>query len=168
MTGCASVTVKKVPAGDLGNLEGIRFYRPTPYLLISDASNDSGDSARASEKGPNASANKVQFSIVWMPDLSQEYIIQAKPGLGSVSFNPTLENGWNLTGLNATADSKAAELLTALAGFIPKTLMGATSSRAPAGKPGMYRLLFQTDPNKPNFGQLVGVDWEHPVFSINP
>ncbi len=109
----------------------------------------------------------LQFTVVWMPDLSQEYIIRARPGLGSVAFNPTLENGWNLTGLNASADSKTAELLTALAGFMPKALTGAGGPGAARFKPGMYRFLFQTDANKPNYGQLVGVDWDHPVFAIS-
>jgi hypothetical protein len=164
MTGCASVIVKKIPSGDVG-MEGIRFYRPAPYLMVSSAP---GDSKESSAKGSSASGDTLQFTVVWMPDLSQEYVIQAKPGLGSVTFNPTLENGWKLTGLSATADSKTAELLTALVGFVPKALTGPGGPGVTALRPGMYRFVFQTDPNKPNYGQLIGVDWEHPVFTIGP
>ena len=163
MTGCASIIVQKLPKQNADSMEGIRFYRPAPYLVISAGSNGSKQS---SANGKIATSNMLQFTVVWMPDLSQEYIIRAKPGLGSVAFNPTLENGWNLTGLNASADSKTAELLTALAGFMPKALTGAGGPGAAQLKPGMYRFLFQTDANKPNYGQLVGVDWDHPVFAI--
>jgi len=97
--------------------------------------------------------------------MSQENIIQAKSWIGSVTFNPTLENGWNLTGLNATADSKTAELLTSVAGFIPKSLLSTGGAEPGQIKPGMYRLLFETDPKKPNYGQLIGIDLK-PVFTI--
>ena len=159
-TGCAAVTVKKIPRGDAGSVEGIRFYRPVPYLMVSHGSADSG----------KPSANEgvtLQFTIVWMPDLSQEYAIQAKSGpFGSVTFNPTLKDGWNLTGLNATVDSKTAELLTAVRGLVPKAWLAPNLPAAENLKPGMYRFVFQTDASKPNYGQLDHIDWANPVFTI--
>ncbi len=144
LTGCASVVVKKIPTGS--TMDGIHFYRPAPYLMVS-----------------SDASKELQFKIVWMPDKSEEYIIQAKPGLGSVSFNPTLENGWNLTGLNATVDTKTAEILTALPGLIS----GAAGMRAAPveGKkfniePGMYPLRFEG-------GKLIGVEWDKAVFRIS-
>jgi hypothetical protein len=164
LIGCASVTVRKVPTGDNDSLEGVRFYRPAPYLMVSDSSSESKQTSAQAAKGP--SAKTLQYSVIWMPDLSQEYVIQVKSGLGSVTFNPTLENGWNLTGLNATADSKTAELLTALTGFVPKALSSAAGVKPAKVTPGMYRLVFQTDRKQQNYGQLIGVDFQHPVFAI--
>jgi len=161
--GCAAVIVKPVPEGDNKTLEGIRFYRPTPYLVVSAGSSDAKPVASG---GASSISEHLQFSIVWMPDLSQQFVIQAKPGIGSVAFNPTLENGWNLTGLNASTDSKTAEVLTALAGFVPKASIRSAGPSAALVKPGMYRLLFQTDPHQTNYGQLKAVDFEHPVFTL--
>ena len=51
-----------------------------------------------------------------LPDKSEEYAITMNSGLwGSVSANPSLQDGWNLTSLDAKADSKTAETLTAFA-----------------------------------------------------
>jgi len=163
LPGCAKIVVKKLPADNNDSLEGIRFYRPAPYLMVTHVLNDS-----QSKSGPAAlsAGETIQFSIVWMPDLSQEYVIQSKAGFGSVSFNPTLENGWNLTGLNASADSKTAELLTALAGFVPKAPMGTVAQKPQRFGPGLYRLLFETDPKNSNYGHLKGVDFDHPISFI--
>src|SRR5207249_10507047 len=157
--GCASVIVRKVPVTNPVDIEGLRFYRPTPYLLVSEVASESKESTatRASQ------ANSLQFSIVWMPDLSEEYVIRAKPGLGSIEYSPTLENGWNLTGLNAKADSKAAELLTAVAGLIPKAAPG-RPEQAPALKPGMYPFEFEMDQHSPNYGHLKRIG--DPIFVI--
>jgi hypothetical protein len=163
LVGCASVAVRKVSAGDTDSLEGVRFYRPAPYLVVSASSSDSKQTSAQAAKG--SSTETLQYAVVWMPDLSQEYVIQVKSGLGSVTFNPTLENGWNLTGLNATTDSKTAELLTALTGLVPKTLTSAAGLKPAKVVPGMYRLVFQTDRNQPNYGQLIGVDFQHPIFT---
>jgi hypothetical protein len=61
---------------------------------------------------------QLSVQIVWLPDYSQEFEIQAHPGLGSVTMNPTLKDGWSLTGLNATVDTKTAELITAATGLV--------------------------------------------------
>jgi hypothetical protein len=162
--GCAKVIVKRVPYGNNDSIEGVRFYRPVPYFVVSEASG--GGSTQGS--GGSSGSRTLQFTITWMPDLSQEYAIQLRPGLGSVGFNPTLENGWNLTGLNATVDSKAGELLTTVAGLIPKAAAerSLAATGGPSLKPGMYPFLFEQDRNSPNYGRLKGIDLAHPVFTI--
>lgn len=160
MSGCASVVIRKVPVGNAA-IEGIRFYRPRPYLMVSESTTESkpASGAKVSDSIP-----ALQFTIVWLPDLSQEYAIQGKPGLGSIEYAPTLENGWNLTAMSAKADSKTAELLTAIAGFIPQAKAAASAAGPPAIKPGMYPFVFEEDTKSANFGRLKGVDFDHPIF----
>ena len=58
-------------------------------------------------------------------------------------MNPTLKDGWNLTGLSATADSKTAELITAatgLVGAVGKIPLVAAGQKNPIC-PGLYPLL---------------------------
>ena len=163
LLGCASVAVRKVPSAKRNDTVGLRFYRPTPYLVVSEAASTTNEA-----KQPASSQNTqggLQFSIVWMPDLSEEYVVDAKPGLGSVEFNPTLENGWNLTSLNSKVDSKAAELLTAVAALIPK-VAAAHGEKPTTIRPGMYRFEFERDQSSPNYGQLKSADFEHPIFVI--
>jgi len=115
------------------NTEGLRFYRPAPYLQVSEAA----DTTDGGSKSGGAQATRLQFSIVWLPDYKQEYIVQSHPGFGSVTFKRTLADGWNLTGMEASMDSKTAEILTALAGLLPK----ATRAQPTGGPcPGLYRL----------------------------
>ena len=168
-SGCASVAVKKLPAGGDDSMEGIRFYRPVPYLMVSEASSEPKQSNTSTSSSPGSSpAPTLQFTIVWMPDLSQEYAIRTNSGLVSIEFNPTLENGWNLTGLNAKVDSKTGELLTAVAGLVPKATAAAPRPAAAGStlKPGMYPFVFERDRSKPNYGRIVGIDVAHPIFTV--
>jgi hypothetical protein len=64
-----------------------------------------------------------------------------------VSMKPTLENGWNLTGLETTSDPKTAEIITALMGAAK---LGVAGAAVPPGgtpvntslAPGLYPLVF--------------------------
>jgi hypothetical protein len=123
---CASVTVRRLTS-DMDSAPGIRFYRPAPYVLVEPVAAEGGSAPGA-----------VKVSIIWLPDYTQQYVIEAKPGLGSVSFNPTLTDGWNLTGFDATVDSKTAELLTAAPGLVPRGPTGV--GQPPKICPGIYRL----------------------------
>ena len=170
--GCASVKVKRVPAHD-ANVEGLRFYRPRPYLLVSDepeqGTTAKGATAKPAMGGIAGATSTLHFSIVWLPDLSQEYVIQASAGMGTVTFNPTLENGWKLTALNANVDSKTAELLTAAGTMVTKAGVGkseASTTRSQRIVPGLFRFVFESNSGSPNYGQIVGVDWENPVLAV--
>lgn len=110
--------------------EGVRFYRPYPYLWITVA-----------EKGA------CQMSITYLPKMDEEFIITAKTGIGSVTMNPQLASGWMITGLTATADSKANEMVTAigsLTGNVAKAASGqALLSKGKQFGPGLYRMIFK-------------------------
>lgn len=96
---CASVEFRRVK--DDKNDEGLRFYRPWPYLWIG-----------VNEK------NQCVPVIIYLPDKDENYTMIPHPGLGTASFKPTLQNGWNLTAFDSTIDSKVPETLTSIAGLV--------------------------------------------------
>ena len=53
-------------------------------------------------------------------------------GIGTVQVKPTLQDGWMLTSLDATADSKVSDSLQALASLVGSAL-GASSGTKTAG-----------------------------------
>src|SRR5262245_56970690 len=73
--GCARVVVERVGAGDV---EGLRFNRPRPYVL-----------RMLNERG------ECQDALVWLPDAAQEYALSVRSGLGTATASATLANGWN-------------------------------------------------------------------------
>lgn len=96
LAGCPSTKVVKNPGPED---TGIRYYRPKPYLMIS----------------PGAEPGLVTISMQQLPDYCEEYSIHIKSGLGINNTNVTLEDGWNLIGLQVNIDSQADELIGAIA-----------------------------------------------------
>lgn len=117
LSGCAGVRVKKNPT-DCD--KGIRYYRPKPYLLITPTSetvaitNEGGDTTATSSAGDRF----VEIKMEYLPDFSEEYAIQVKPGIGSANVTIGLDDGWNLTSINQTLDSNFDENLAAITGLI--------------------------------------------------
>ena len=139
--GCANVEVrpiKKDADGKIVDVEGVRFYRPWPYLWVK----------------PTDEKDKTgcQAEIVYLPDMNQEYIIIPHTGIGSITMAPTLSQGWSLTVLNATADSKASDMITSIGGLVGniKPTFKAPD-RAPdrtpddQRRPGLYAFRFGKD-----------------------
>lgn len=100
-TGCVlpRTRVLKNPGEDF---EGLRYYRPKPYLLIG-----------PSEKNPKT----VDIVLQYLPDYEEEYGIQIRSGLGINDTTVELVNGWQLKSLNAETDSQFAKNLTAITGL---------------------------------------------------
>lgn len=126
--GCSHVSITRVTPEHRYE-SGLRFYRPWPYLLV-----------RADR------SDAVQAEIVYLPDLSEEYVVQPVVRLGSVDLDVKLTDGWQLASLGASADPQVAEAIDALA-----SLLGAASAAAAAPRtstaafplaPGLYRLTF--------------------------
>ena len=134
--GCASVRIEPIRAGS--DAEGLRFYRPLPYLLVSVA-----------EAGKDTL--KLNHQIVWLPDYSSGYAIRPSGWLGSASVKATLENGWQLTELGVERDVQVAETLAQVPGLIT-SLGGAAARVAPDLGPGLYRFKYD------DLGQLVGLE----------
>jgi hypothetical protein len=152
--GCVSVRVVRVdPAkvhgpdveGSKTQTSGVLFYRPRPYLMVTQGPASKEQPADKPSVPPGAgTADKpalggaLNVEIIWLPDYSQEYEIQVHPGLGSVTMNPTLKDGWNLTGLSATADSKTAELITAATGLAKAIPFAARTAGQKPSCTGLY------------------------------
>ncbi|MEO5578543.1 MAG: hypothetical protein ABIR25_05770 [Sphingomicrobium sp.] len=58
------------------------------------------------------------LKVVYLPDLSKPMSMSVRAGLGTASLKPTLVNGWALTGFDASADSKTADILASVAQVI--------------------------------------------------
>jgi hypothetical protein len=98
---------------------GIRYYRPKPYLKVVPAEVAAGKDAT------RVDVQLVTISLEYLPDFSEEYAIDVRPGFGVANVSLTLEDGWNLTEINQELDSQtdetidaAANLLRAASGFV--------------------------------------------------
>jgi uncharacterized protein YceK len=134
LAGCASVKIVKVTDD---STEGLRFYRPEPYLVVTETSS----------------------AVQWLPNLNQQYAIQVNSGwFGTVDPKITLDNGWNLTSYGATVTSDGAAAVTSFAGLITAaipylgvkaetTKFTVTQKKEETKKlePGIYRFIFDKD-----------------------
>ncbi len=125
---CSHVSVTRVTP-ERPYESGVRDYRPGPDLLVTADRNDA-----------------VQAEVIYLPDLSEEYVIEPKVRLGSVEMEATLESGWQLTKLGAGADPEIAATLDAVARLVSA---GGALAAAPGGEPsafplepGLYRLVY--------------------------
>jgi len=114
-TACAGIEIKK---GRKDN--AIVYYLPDPYLLIA----------------PNGKDGALLGQIIYLPNCSEARSIRPTAGIGSVTFEPTLENGWNLTGFDSSIDSQSDEFLTAL------TSLAASAIGEPVQGAELFQLLF--------------------------
>ncbi len=139
LSSCTTVDVVKVDAGK--KQKGIRYYRPKPYLFIAPSGGGGGSSeARCGDTSVNINcgkgcgtkpggnagnttpvpdkttdAVKVSISLQYLPDFSEEYAIQLRPGLGSAQLAVELENGWNLTKIGIQTDQQTDEIINSIA-----------------------------------------------------
>lgn len=135
--GCTpGVWVKKNP-GFLNR--GVRYYRPKPYLLVSAADTEQvtklDDKGKPSEITSKATDQFVTLQLQYLPDFSEEYAITVTPGIGTAEVELKLENGWNLTSINQTLDSKLPEniesvskLVSAIGSIVPTSKRDAGTS----------------------------------------
>jgi hypothetical protein len=111
----------------------------------------SGNSVKSTRVLTASTINKVYTATFMMlPDYSQEYIIQWKPGIGSVTPSFTLADGWNLTGFASTIDSKLSEFVTSLAAAGGAGL----STNAAFKGPGLYRMKIDSS-GKISLGEMI-------------
>lgn len=123
LAGCAGIEVARVTQADA---KGLRFWRPAPYLVLT-----------ATDKGCAA-------KIIYLPNGDEEYAVTITAGIGNVSLKPTLDQGWLLTGLDASVDTtKLVDLfeVVAKAGSLGSFDAQAAGVKRTLG-PGLYRLSF--------------------------
>jgi hypothetical protein len=117
LAGCASVSVKRVTSYDQ---EGIRYWRPAPYIALSKVTGRDG-------KGVSC-----QGTLMMLPDKSEEYAITMNSGLwGNASVKPALDNGWNLTSLDGKVETKTDTGINSLNSFLTSVAsLGAKASKS--------------------------------------
>jgi hypothetical protein len=114
------------------------------------------------------------LKLVYLPDQTKPMAMSVRTGLfGTASMKPALQDGWMLTSLDASADSKTAETLTAIASLMSSVSTGGASAAAKGGKstvtatsneaqtiedisrqilkPGLYKFVYNTN------GELTGL-----------
>ncbi len=108
VSGCATVSVNQL-VGDTpdkrdeayrANGGGLRFYRGEPYLAVS------------------TGGDEIAVKVIYLPDKTKEYVAKNITGIGSASLTAKLDGGLILTEFGAVSDSKAAEVLAAVAGAV--------------------------------------------------
>lgn len=184
--GCAHVNVAALNldgTADKSKAEGLQYYLPKPYLLVvslpEEASrpkmqeqtppkkDPAGDATPDGNKTPAASVSDMSFlaatkqyqvKLIYLPDFSRRYAVSISAGLGTAQMNAQLQNGWMLTSLNGSSDSKIPETITALAA-LASSIGGAVTGAGGAAKaptktafdggatpyqlfPGLYEFVF--------------------------
>ncbi|QEG43329.1 hypothetical protein [Roseimaritima ulvae] len=91
---------------------GIRFYRPKPYLKIEPAE------VAVDKTRTELVPSMVKISLAYLPDFSEEYAIDVRTGCGTANVGIKLEDGWNLTEISQDLDSQTDENIEAISGLV--------------------------------------------------
>lgn len=116
-TGCLIPQTRVVRQPD-DSFDGVRFYRPKPHLLIKPIPKQQG---------------KVEISLHYLPDFTEDYGIKIRSGLGINNTKIELDKGWQLTSLNANLDSQFDENVKAIGNAIGTAVTAGADSSNPAG-----------------------------------
>lgn len=113
----------RVTANPTAETNGIRYYRPKPYLKIVPAE------IRVAKDASRIEPGLVTITLEYLPDFTEEYAVDVRPGFGVANVSLTLEDGWNLTEINQELDSQTDENLSA-AGDLMKAVSGLVPTAA--------------------------------------
>ena len=93
-----------------------------------------------------ASTPEYMLKLVYLPDKTKPMAMSVRTGLfGTASMKPGLQDGWMLTSLDASADSKTAETLTAIASIVSSAATaGAGGAKSAAGAGGGGKITTTT------------------------
>jgi hypothetical protein len=122
-----------------------------------------------------ASTPQYMLKLIYLPDKTKPMAMSVRTGLfGAASMKPALQDGWMLTSLDASADSKTAETLTAIASLMSSAATGGAGGAAKSAmtrgeggeqlvptvppdfskqvlKPGLYKFVYDAN------GELIGL-----------
>ncbi len=97
-------------------------------------SSSQGSPSPISDTSFGGSTPQYVVKLIYLPDMSRPMAMTESTGLwGTSEMKPTLQDGWMLTSLDATADSQTAEVLQAL-GSIAGGAAGSSTGTSSAGK----------------------------------
>ena len=96
--------------------EGIPYYLPRPFLLVSKNFYPIQTAGKATAPGkPDADKTRFAYEIVYLPDRCNQYGLKVSRGIGTLETRIELEDGWKLTGTSLETDSKTPETIGAIA-----------------------------------------------------
>lgn len=142
VAGCTSGTFFVKNTGKMDSPDGIPYYSPQPYLLVSHVVD------------PKTKTIVSTARVFYLPDPAQKHFILVKKGSGTFEGSIHLEDGWRLTAINQKSDTKTAETIEAISS-IPKTLLST------AGK--TYTPRFEEEEQRPSIQpfHLYKIDLQH-------
>jgi hypothetical protein len=108
---------------------------------------------------------KISMKLEYLPDFSEEYAINLKPGLGSGQFDFKLENGWNLTSLNAQTDQQTDEIIGSIGSLIG-SVASAVSPLEDGGRKGTDPKTSECPPTI--YGSNVPFGFYEAVIACDP
>ena len=142
--------------------DGIHYYRPKPYLLVTESITEKPAAGGAA----GGKTESCVADVKYLPDYTQEYVIIPHYWLGSVALKPTLTDGWNLTNFDSTVDTKIPETITAFANLAKAAAPGGVGALGTEVQiqnptlgnvsPGLYAIV-------PS-GNGLALDTDSPVF----
>jgi hypothetical protein len=148
LASCTS-TITKVTEENRMDVQGLRFSRPTPYLLVAakDVIVDGVKSVKENGKAKETTTQKMaiarkelECSLIYLPNPQEEYVIDAEQAeeLGLV-----LKDGWMLTAMYGVSaeelpqglfvDTQKASMLNSYIGKLTGTM---------DLQPGFYQIVF--------------------------
>lgn len=150
--------------GQPGGTARSGFDQDAPGADEDDKKTEGAGGAAAAPAGTDqsflAQTKAYVVKLIYLPDMRRPLSISAHAGLfGQVSMAPVLQNGWMLTSLETSADSKMAEVLGSIASVISAVKTpgggggdGAKKEDAPGGgsggaesrilRPGLYEFRY--------------------------
>jgi|GEM_PF-6078675 len=131
-----------VIAESTASTEGIPYFLPRPYLLVTknfarldppalepdgeedgerkNGKNGQKESRVRSSQGPSARsdgavADRFGYQVVYLPDPCQKYALVYERGIGTLESKIQLEDGWRFTGSELATDTRTPETIEAVA-----------------------------------------------------
>src|SRR5437660_4980480 len=78
------------------------------------------------------STTRYIIKLIYLPDMSKQMALNVSPGLfGTASLQPTLQDGWMLTSLQANVDTKTAETISSGASLLSALHAGGSGAMTP-------------------------------------
>ena len=89
---CAQIRIERIDTNN-ADQQGLRFFRPHPYLLVNEAKNGG-----------------LTIQTIMLPDMEQEYVVYSTTGFGSTEITAKLQDGWNLVEIGQVSEIGAADI----------------------------------------------------------
>ena len=151
ISGCTGIEVRKVTSKNEDSVKGIRYYRPWPYLLVTQNTED---------------ISSLKLEIIYLPNTKESYAINMKSGVGTSDYSLALKDGWLLTEFNEKRDTQVPEFIDSVGGIfsladLTQLFRIDRNAQVKTIVPGLYSFKFDKD------GCIKGFDCVVPFINTN-